>query len=112
MNVRYVPNRVVRIAISSALVAFTGIAFPAEPPTSASTAPSKEARERMASMHEEMAACLRTDKSIADCRTQAMQRCQEAMRQQDCKMMGMGMGTPGMHDGMMKTRPQSTPNKK
>jgi hypothetical protein len=34
---------------------------------------SKETREKMATLHEHMAACLRSDKSISDCRSEMMQ---------------------------------------
>lgn len=69
--------------------------FAAEQPP----APSKETREKMAVMHEKMAACLRSDKAFAECRTQMQKECQAAMGGQGCMMMGQGMG-------MMNNRPQ------
>lgn len=75
----------------------------ANPPTASPAAPSKETREKMASLHEQMAACLRSDKPIADCHSQMMKSCQDAMGEQGCRMMGHGMmgGGSGKHDHMI-----------
>jgi hypothetical protein len=108
MNIRQISCRFVRIGIAAAFVAAVGVAFSAEPPSSTS-APSKETREKMAAMHDQMAACLRSDKSISECRTEAMQKCQEMTGQQGCQGMGMGMGNMGMPGGMKKKPTQSTP---
>jgi hypothetical protein len=48
-------------------------------------------REKMASLHEQLAACLRSDKPISDCHSQMMKSCQETMGDQGCRMMGHGM---------------------
>lgn len=74
----------------------------ANPPTASPAAPSKETREKMASLHEQMAACLRSDKPIADCHSQMMKSCQDAMGEKGCRMMGHGMmgGGSGKHDHM------------
>lgn len=53
-------------------------------------APSKEMRERMASMHEKMAACLRSDRAFSECRQGMHQTCSNMMGQQGCPMMGIG----------------------
>jgi hypothetical protein len=88
-----------RNAIASMLViAGAGFAFAADAPAN-HPAPSKEMREKMATLHEQMAACLRSDKPMADCRTEMMKNCQSMMGDQGCPMMGMGKG---MHDHMMK----------
>lgn len=56
----------------------------------------KEQRETMAKNHEGMAACLRSDKSIAECHDEMMKNCQD---NNACPMKGrMGMH----HHGMMK----------
>jgi hypothetical protein len=60
----------------------------AEPPSAAAATPSKETREKMATMHEQMAACLRSVKPIADCRKEAMKYHQELMGKDGCPMMG------------------------
>ena len=67
---------------------------PASPPQAA---PSKEMREKMASMHDQMAACLRTDKSLAECRKEMMKACKGAGRPA-CPMMDMGGGTGMDHE--------------
>jgi hypothetical protein len=48
-------------------------------------------REKMAMMHEQMAACLRSDKPIADCRKEAMKYHQETMGNSGCPMVGTDM---------------------
>jgi hypothetical protein len=83
----------------------------AKPPAAAakSSAPvSKETREKMAALHEQMAACLRSDKAIAACRDEMRKSCQQTMGDQGCSMMGggmhhgMGMGGPPASDGTRK----------
>jgi hypothetical protein len=112
MNIRQLSYHFFRIGIASALVAAGSVTFAAEPPTSAAPAPSKEVREKMAAMHEQMAACLRSDKSITECRTEAMQKCHDMMGQQGCQGMGtgMGMGNMGMPGGMKKPAPSTPKN--
>lgn len=94
-------------AIAGALlIALSSAAFAANPPVSAASTPSREMREKMATLHEQMAACLRSDKSIAECRTEMQKHCQDMMGSQGCTrmmgsggMMGMG-GRKGMGRGM------------
>jgi hypothetical protein len=62
--------------------------FAAEPPPSA--APSKDMREKMAAAHDKMAACLRSDRELADCRREMQRTCSDMMGEQGCPMMGMG----------------------
>ena len=99
-------------SLTSALLIATGSAvFSADAPT---TAPSKEMRAQMAAMHELMAACLRSDKSMSECRTEMMARCQSMMGSQGCRTaMGMGMGMGGgmmgsMHGHMMSSAPSNS----
>ena len=73
-----------------------GAAFSAEPPAQSHPALSKEQREKMAAIHEQMAACLRSDKPVADCHREAMKNCQEMMGKEGCPMMG------AMHQHMMQ----------
>lgn len=50
-------------------------------------------RQNMASMHEKMATCLRSNKPMSECRTEMRKNCQAMMAQGGCPMMGeMGMG--------------------
>lgn len=86
-------TKVSRLLVSSLLASLvvllgTGATLAAEAPAAAATAPSKETREKMATMHEQMAACLRSDKPIADCRKEAMKDHQELMGKDGCPMMG------------------------
>jgi hypothetical protein len=69
-----------------------------EPPAGG-VEPSKEMRAQMASVHERMVTCLRSEKSFADCRTEMMKGCQELMGGHGCSMMGM--------PDQMKMEPQS-----
>jgi hypothetical protein len=113
MNPLRASNRLVQVAIAAAFMASAGFALSAEPPSSASPAPSKQMREQMASVHERMAACMRSDKSMAECRTEMMQNCQTMMGDNGCQMMGMSMGMGmGMHGGMMKQPPAPPPDSK
>jgi len=66
--------------------------------------PSKEMRAKMATLHEQMATCLRSDKSFSDCRSEMMKGCQQLMGERACPMMGMGM-----HNQMMKGPSSSAP---
>jgi hypothetical protein len=78
---------------SVALIVGASAAFAAEPPSGTPAAPSREMREKMAVMHEKLAACLRSDKPIADCRKEAMSYHQEmmgTMGKGGCPMMDMG----------------------
>jgi len=63
--------------------------------------PTKEQRNKMAMAHEQMATCLRSDKSMEDCHDEMRKSCKEMGDQ--CPMMmghhGMGMG---MGMGKMK----------
>ena len=86
----------------------SGVALAADTPSS-QMAPSKEMREKMATMHEQMAACLRSDKPFAECRQEMMKSCQDTMGSHGCSMM-MGMGGIGStgHMGNMGTPPATS----
>ena len=94
-------NRRVILAATAVVLLGAGMAWSVEPPPAASAspaAPSKETREKMAQLHEQMAACLRSDKSIDACRSEMMKNCHD-LGEQGCPMMG--------HGGMRKMRPHS-----
>jgi hypothetical protein len=99
MSIRSARLPVRHLVISLIAIVGASVGFAADPTTS-STAPSKETREKMATLHEQMAACLRSEKPIADCHTEAMQHCQAIMGKEGCPMNMMGMGG-GMHSGQM-----------
>ena len=94
-------RRVARSVVGTLLVALGSTAFAAAPPASAPSTPTREMREKMALLHEQMAACLRSDKPISECRAQMRKSCHAAMGNQDCTtMMGMGGGMMGARQGM------------
>src|SRR2546421_12880113 len=86
------------VVLLSASAAWSASPAPAAPTAQAS--PSQETREKMAKLHEQMAACLRSDKPVADCRAEMMKSCHETMGEHGCPMMDMGHGMHGMrpHD--------------
>jgi len=62
-----------------------------------------EQRQKMAGAHEKAAACLRSDRPVAECHEEMMKGCQEAMGKA-CPMMG-GMGGMKRHGRMMQSGP-------
>ncbi len=68
----------------------SGIALGAESASAAPPEPSKETRAKMATMHEQMATCLRSDRSFSDCRSEMMKGCKETMSDYGCPMMWVG----------------------
>ena len=98
---------------SAASAAETGNPAPATPSPNAPS-PSADQRQAMAAIHEKMAACLRSDRSYAECRSEMWSSCQTQMGQNGCPMMGMmGPGMIGgrgmMGPGMMQGAPPSVP---
>lgn len=53
---------------------------------------SKAQREQMAILHEKMAQCLRSEKSLQECHQELRAQCQEMIGTEGCPMMGMGQG--------------------
>ncbi len=83
----------------------TGVAAPAAKakPMMAMEEPSKEVREKMVTMHEQMVVCLKSDKKFSECHQQMMNSC-PMMKDGKCPMMmhhGLDMkkGTPDDHSG-------------
>jgi hypothetical protein len=68
----------------------SGVALAADSAPAAAPELSKEMRAQMATVHEQMATCLRSDKSFHDCRSEMMNGCQQLMGEPGCHMMGMG----------------------
>lgn len=52
------------------------------------SAPTKEQRQKMADLHEKMAACLKSDRLISDCRKEMVRDCKDASGSDNCPMMG------------------------
>ena len=62
----------------------------------------------MASVHQEMATCLRSDRPISECRAEMLKSCSQMMGEGACPMMGGtggGMGPGMMKGGMMQGAP-------
>jgi hypothetical protein len=98
------------VVIGIAVLLLSGAsAWAADAPTSTSSArePSQELREKMATVHEQMAACLRSEKSFAECRSQMQSNCRQNADGQTCPLMGLGRGR-----GRVKPQPTDAPNAK
>jgi hypothetical protein len=94
------------IVASMLVIAGSDATFAADVPPANDAAPTKEMREKMATLHEQMAACLRSDKSIADCRGEMAKNCGDMMGEKGCPMMD------GMHHHMMRDQSSVTPKRK
>ena len=81
-------------------------------PKNAAAEMTKEQRENMAAMHEKMAGCLRSDKSMSDCHSEMKGQCQAMMGSGGCPMMEHtgGMMGPGMkrHRAVMQNQNSNT----
>ena len=97
MNTRAAPVAVGAVITILALILNVSAAFSAEPPSPSHPALTKEQREKMATIHEQIAACLRSDKPISECHKEAMKSCQDTMGKDGCPMM-----PGGMHEHMMQ----------
>jgi hypothetical protein len=80
-------NPIAAVAVIAALSIAGSYVWAADPTPTMPAAPTQEMREKVALAHEQMAACLRSDQSIAVCRQAMMQSCHD-MGGQAC---GMGM---------------------
>jgi len=97
---RVTSSRALWVVIAALAIHCAGVTA-AEPPAGPPE-PSKEMRAKMASAHERMAACLRSDKSMAECRSEMMKSCHEIMGGRGCPMMDM-------HDKGMKDTDSRAP---
>jgi len=73
------------------------VATAAEPPQTIAKPITKEDREKMAVLHEQMAACLRSNKPLEDCHAQMRKDCMASLGEHGCPMMGMGRHSHGKH---------------
>ncbi len=87
--------RVPYIAAGLALLLVAGAAFAGSASDAGQSEPSKEMRAKMATLHEQMAACLRSDKTMTECRSEMRKHCQETMGKDHCSMMDRGGGMMG-----------------
>jgi hypothetical protein len=101
-------------AVAALALALAGPARAAEPKKAAAPAPTAEQRQKMAEVHQKMADCLRSDRPIAECRSEMATACHDMLGADGCPMMGKGAGGmgPGMmgkgHGHMMEGSPSST----
>jgi hypothetical protein len=84
-------TRATAVACAFALLSVAGAGLAAEPEHMDRPAPSREMRAKMASAHEQMAACLRSDRPIAACHEEMMKQ-HEMMGYGEHAGMGMGKG--------------------
>ncbi|MCM2278080.1 MAG: PepSY domain-containing protein [Oligoflexia bacterium] len=76
-------------SILTALIAIPALAQEAKP---TETRMSPADRGKMATLHENLATCLRSNRPLNECRTEMRRNCQEMMGKAGCPMaMGMGM---------------------
>lgn len=94
------------LVVMALAMAPLGTVIPAEP-TNESSEISKQQRAQMASAHEKMAACLRSDRAFDECRQEMHASCMSTFGDQGCPMMGNGMR---MHDRPMKRPPPDKPD--
>jgi len=87
----------VRAIVAMTLLSAAACAFAAAP----SAEPSKEVREKLAVLHDQMAQCLRSERSFAQCHDQMLESCRQ-LGPQSCPM----MGAMGMHGGTKPSPPQ------
>ncbi|MDE2219187.1 MAG: hypothetical protein KGL25_04415 [Gammaproteobacteria bacterium] len=88
--------RAAGVACLLALAATAGIAYSAESEHMDHPAPSKEMRAKMAAAHEQLAACLKSDKPISECHEEMMKMHEEHMMQMEAGE----HGEKDMHDCM------------
>jgi hypothetical protein len=98
--VAYRMHRSYGLIAALALVS-AGAAAAADPQAGTSPDPTPAVREQMAAVHRQMAACLMSDRPLAECRAEMWKSCHDMMGASGCPMMnsvGGGMG-PGMMGG-------------
>jgi hypothetical protein len=99
--------------IAALALVSTSPALAADAEKGAPSSPSPEVRQQMAAVHQKMAECLRSDRPIAECRSEMMKSCHDMMGEGGCPMMnGAGGMGPGMMGGeMMKGPAKGAPQK-
>ncbi len=101
-----------RSVVVASLLCLTASAWSADPAPASSDpglVPSKEQREQMAVLHERMAACLRSDKSVTECRSDMMRGCQQTLGASGCRWMGWGHRMGGGRRMVPPTPPPAPP---
>ncbi|HLE00026.1 MAG TPA: hypothetical protein VJB59_07195 [Bdellovibrionota bacterium] len=97
-----------QLLLATLLLSSPAFAADKPAPSKEEAPPSAEVREKMAKNHEKMAACLRSDKSVQDCRKEMMETCRKDKTA--CPAMGrMGRMNGKMHRGMRGHGPMGGP---
>jgi hypothetical protein len=85
MSIHRWKRQLIQLALSTAAcVPLLSLAADSKP---GMAEPGKEQREKMALVHEKLAACLRSDRSFADCHREMQSSHAEAMGEEHCPMM-------------------------
>jgi hypothetical protein len=87
--------------IATLALASASAAFAQTPQATAPAEPTPQVRQQMAAVHEKMAACLKSERPIAECKAEMWDDCHALKGASGCPMMGPmggGMG-PGMMGG-------------
>jgi hypothetical protein len=97
------------IAFLAGALLCAGAAQAKDVPRADEPEPTPEMRRNMAAVHEQMAACLASERPMAECRDEMHRSCQERVGQGHCPMGGMGPGMmgPGMMGGKRSRAPDS-----
>lgn len=99
-------TRVASLVLAAGVALLASVALAADPPKDAVQDPSPAQRAKMAEAHHRMADCLKSERSIAECRAEMQNSCGEVMGESGCGMGGGRMHGPGMHGpGMMGGKP-------
>jgi hypothetical protein len=93
-------------------ILISGPALAADP---APADPTPAQRQQMAAIHQQMAACLSSEKPMSECRAEMQKNCQTVMGNEGCPMMhgggmGRGMGGRGLMQPPVKPATPSAPN--
>jgi hypothetical protein len=87
-----------RATVTALLLLFGAAVTLADTPPPEQRDLSKDTREKMAALHEQMAACLRSDTPVLECHSTMIKNCQEQLGNVTCPMMaGMGHGSETRH---------------
>ena len=87
------------LSLLGSAVLIAGAASAADSPAAAAAPVDKAAREKMAAMHDQMAACLRSEKAVASCHEEMQRKCSEAFGAGGCPMEMEGHHMARPHHG-------------
>ena len=87
------------ISLLGSAILIAGAASAADSPAAAAPPMDKAAREKMAAMHDGMAACLRSEKTVSSCHEEMQRKCSEAFGAGGCPMAMEGHHMARPHHG-------------